>query len=83
MRALFLERLRENCEDTLQDDGCFRMEISEPVNGDGSTFYLAERWRDEAAIERHRARPGHGESHARIDELLLQKKVAKCRVVSG
>ena len=82
-RALFLERLRENCEETLRDDGCLRMEVSEPVGGDGGTFYLTERWRDQAAIESHRARPGHDESHARIDELILEKKVAKCRVVNG
>lgn len=82
-KALFLERLHENCDDTLKDDGCFRMEVSEPIGGDGHTFFLTERWRDQAAIDKHRQKPGHDESHVRVDELLSTKRVAKCLVMSG
>lgn len=82
-KARFLELLNENCSDTIKDDGCFRMEISEPIGGDGQTVFLTERWRDQAAIDSHRAKPGHDDSHVRVDELLAHKRVAKCSIVSG
>lgn len=75
-RGPFLSRLHENCQETLRDDGCLRMEVSEPIGGDGRTFFLTERWRDQAAIDKHRAKPGHDASHARIDALLARKRVA-------
>lgn len=82
-RARFLELLGENCRDTLQDDGCLRMEISEPFTGDGQTVFLTERWSNQAAIDQHRAKPGHDASHVRVDELVARKRVAKCAIISG
>ena len=75
-RKLFLERLLENCKDTLNDDGCFRMEVSEPIDG-GGTYFLTERWRDQAAIDAHRRKPGHDAQHERLDALISAKRAAK------
>ncbi len=80
-RALFLRRLMENCRATMTDDGCERMEINEPIEGDGRTVILTERWRDQAAIDAHRAKPGHELQHRRVDELVASKRVAKCYIV--
>lgn len=82
-RAAFLDQLHRNCADTLRDDGCLRMEVSAPVDGDGTTFFLAERWRDQASIDVHRRKPGHDEQHRVVDELVAAKRVAKCFVLSG
>jgi quinol monooxygenase YgiN len=82
-RAEFLACLKVNCAETWADDGCLRMEISEPIGGDGTTFLLTERWRDQAAIDRHRRKPGHDEGHARLDRLIEAKRVWKCRVIGG
>jgi quinol monooxygenase YgiN len=82
-RKLFLERLLENCKDTLNDDGCFRMEVSEPIDGASGTCILTERWRDQAAIDAHRKKPGHDAQHERLDALVTTKRVAKCFVIAG
>jgi quinol monooxygenase YgiN len=82
-RATFMDQLHRNCADTLQDDGCLRMEISQPVEGDGTTFFLTERWRDQASIDLHRQKPGHDDQHRAIDNLAAAKRVAKCLVLSG
>lgn len=82
-RARFLEQLGINCAETLADDGCWRMEVSEPIDGDGLTFWLTERWRDQAAIDRHRTKPGHDEGHRAIDRLVQSKRVVKARVIEG
>lgn len=82
-RALFLERLGENCRETLADDGCERMEINEPIEGDGRTVFLTERWREQAAIDAHRAKPGHERQHQRVDELVASKRVSKCVILGG
>ena len=81
-RKLFLETLLANCKDTLDDDGCFRMEVSEPIDG-GRTYILTERWRDQAAIEAHRRKPGHDAQHERLDALVTAKRVAKGFVIAG
>ncbi len=80
---LFLERLKENSAATLKDDGCLRMEISQPGGGDGHIFWLSERWRDAASIEKHRQQPGHDKQHERIDELVVAKRVMRGPVVFG
>lgn len=82
-RAAFLAQLAANCAETLADDGCWRMEVSEPVGGDGLTFWLTERWRDQAAIDRHRLKPGHDDGHKAIDLLVAAKRVVKARVLHG
>lgn len=73
----FLELLRQESEETMRDDGCLRMEVALPEKPDGRVF-LIELWRDEAAIEAHRSKPGH--SHAWQDPLVVEKRVARCRV---
>ena len=78
----FLELLRRNSRDTLADDGCFRMEISVPEGHPPGTVFLTELWRDQAAIEAHRAKPGHDAQHAEIDAMLIEKHVAKGPVIA-
>lgn len=73
----FLRLLRQEAEETLRDDGCLRMEIAQPETPDGRVF-LIELWRDAAAIEAHRMKPGH--SHAWQEPLIAEKRVARCRV---
>ena len=82
-RAAFLDQLQVNCAETLADDGCWRMEVSEPLGGDGTTFWLTERWRDQTAIDRHRLKPGHDDGHRAIDRLVASKRVVKASVIGG
>ncbi len=82
-RAVFLQALRENCAATLKDDGCLRMEGSLPDGGDGGIVWLSERWRDQAAIAKHREQPGHDAQHERIDRLVETKRVIRGSVVFG
>lgn len=81
-RKLFMERLFENCDATLKDDGCLRMEVSQPIGGDGRVVFLTERWRDQASIDKHREQPGHDQQHERVDSLLTGKRVAKCHILN-
>ena len=82
-RELFLARLSENCAATLKDDGCLRMEIAMPDGGDGSVVFLTERWRDQAAIEKHRQQSGHDRLHERIDTIVASKRVTEGSIVFG
>jgi autoinducer 2-degrading protein len=82
-RTVFLQALQENCAATLKDDGCLRMEVSLPDGGDGRIVWLSERWRDQAAIDKHRLQPGHDAQHARIDRLVETKRVIRGSVVFG
>jgi autoinducer 2-degrading protein len=82
-RAIFLQALQENCAATLKDDGCLRMEVSLPDGGDGRIVWLSERWRDQAAIDKHRQQPGHDAQHERIDRLVETKRVVRGSVVFG
>jgi len=82
-RAMFLQALQENCAATLRDEGCLRMEVSLPDGGDGRIVWLSERWRDQAAIDKHRQQPGHDAQHERIDELVETKRVIRGAIVFG
>lgn len=73
--AEFLATLRRDAAETLNDDGCLRMEVLAVRNG-GGKIVLSELWRDQAAIEAHRNKPGH--SHAWQDRLLKSKRVTVC-----
>ena len=73
----FLELLRRNSRDTLAADGCFRTEISVPEGHPPGTVFLTELLRDQAAIEAHRAKPGHDVQHTEINAMLIDKHVAK------
>jgi quinol monooxygenase YgiN len=70
-RAEFEARLRHDAVQTLRDDGCMRMEVF-PVRGEPNRFVLSELWRDEAAIEAHRNKPGH--THAWQEPLIVSKR---------
>ena len=54
-----------------------------PDGGDGSVVFLTERWRDQAAIEKHRQQPGHDRLHERIDTIVASKRVTKGSIVFG
>ncbi len=73
-RAEFDIQLQKNAQETLQDEGCLRMEIlrheSEPEH-----VVLNELWEDEASIQKHRQRPNHDASHEAVDRLLRGKRV--------
>ena len=74
-RAHFLERLEADARETLSDDGCLRMEVLRASDGSGRVV-LSELWRDHAAIEAHRSKPGH--SHAWQAPLVRSKRVLVC-----
>ncbi len=71
-RAEFEARLRVGAADTLKDDGCQRMEVLQ-VRGQPNNILLPELWRDDAAIEAHRSKPGH--SHAWQAPMIVSKRV--------
>lgn len=71
----FLETLKRDAAETLRDDGCLRMEVLAVRDGSGK-IVLSELWRDQAAIEAHRNKPGH--SHAWQEPLLKSKRVTIC-----
>jgi quinol monooxygenase YgiN len=73
----FEAKLRADAAETLRDDGCFRMEVLN-VRGQPGCFVLSELWRDDAAIEAHRNKPGH--SHAWQEPWLVSKRVISARL---
>ncbi|RPI43982.1 MAG: antibiotic biosynthesis monooxygenase [Betaproteobacteria bacterium] len=77
-RAEFLEKLECDARETLRDDGCLRMEVLRACD-DSGRIVLSELWRDRAAIEAHRCKPGH--SHAWQEPLLRSKRVLVCETV--
>jgi len=82
-RARFPERPGANGANTPADDGWRRMGTNEPAGADGRTVVPAGRRRDPAAIDRHRARPGHDASPVRVDEPVARRRAARCRGISG
>lgn len=78
-RAEFEIKLRGDAAETLRDEGCLRMEVF-PVRGEPNRVVLSELWRDEAAIEAHRNKPGH--THAWQEPLIVNKRVT-AGVVTG
>jgi quinol monooxygenase YgiN len=76
-RDELLRRLRADALETLRDDGCLRMEVLRPRDG-SDRVVLSELWRDQAAIDAHRDKPGH--SHAWQEPLLRAKRVLVCEV---
>ena len=77
----FLDRLKRNSRETLADDGCLRMEISQPIAGKPGTVFLAELWRNQASIDAHRQKPGHDDGHAAVDALVADKRVVKGHIL--
>ncbi len=78
----FEAKLRADAAETLRDDGCFRMEILKPSGGDegnAGKLVLSELWRDDAAIEAHRNKPGH--SHAWQETMIYAKQVHRYEVL--
>jgi quinol monooxygenase YgiN len=71
----FLRKLEQDAAETLNDDGCLRMEVLRTRDGSGR-IVLSELWRDEAAIEAHRTKPGH--SHEWQVPMLKSKRVLSC-----
>jgi|GEM_PF-1320608 len=76
-RARFLELMAEGCRDTLADEGCRRMELCQPVDGELGLFVLTELWDGQRYIDQHRMQPGHDEQHAETDALVERKRVLK------
>lgn len=74
----FLRKLIEDADETLKDDGCLRMEVLRTRDGSGRIL-LSELWRDQAAIEAHRNKPGH--SHDWQIPLVKAKRVTVCDLV--
>ncbi len=73
-RAEFDIQLQKNALETLQDEGCLRMEILRHTR-ESDHVVLNELWEDEASIEKHRQRPNHDASHEAVDRLLRGKRV--------
>lgn len=76
----FLEKLKRDAEETLRDDGCLRMEVLCVRNGEGR-IVLSELWRDQAAIDAHRSKPGH--SHDWQNPLVRSKRVTICDAIDA
>jgi quinol monooxygenase YgiN len=77
-RAEFEARLRQDAAETLRDEGCLRMEVL-AVHGEPHRMLLSELWRDEAALDAHRDKPGH--SHAWQSPLIAGKRVTRAEVL--
>ena len=77
--AEFLAKLEADATETLSDAGCLRMEVLRACDGSGR-IVLSELWRDRAAIEAHRAKPGH--SHAWQDALIRSKRTIVCETLA-
>lgn len=76
-----IEKLREEGEICMrQDDGCLRMELATPQAPDGRVL-LIELWRDRAALQAHKDRPGH--SHAWQSDYVASKRVTVCDVIDS
>ena len=75
---MFEAKLRTDAADTLNDDGCHRMEVLQ-VRRQPNHIVLSELWRDDAAIEAHRNKPGH--SHAWQEPLIVSKRVISATVI--
>ena len=73
-RGAFDAALARNCEKTLRDAGCERMEILRHAT-ETERVALSELWLDEESIRRHRERPGHDKDHEAVDRLLSNKRV--------
>lgn len=78
-RPKFLELMAQSCRDTIADEGCRRMELCRPVEGDDGRFVLTELWDNQACIDKHRMRPGHDAQHAASDALVARKRVLKLK----
>jgi quinol monooxygenase YgiN len=76
----FLAKLTRDAEETLRDDGCLRMEVLRVRDGSGR-IVLSELWRDQAAIEAHRNKPGH--THDWQIPLVKAKRVTVCDPVAS
>ena len=74
-RDELVRRLEADARETLTDDGCLRMELLQVSDGSGR-LVLSELWRDRAAIDAHRAKPGH--SHAWQNRLVRSKRTLVC-----
>ena len=77
-RDEFLAKLEADARETLGDAGCLRMEVLQACDGSGRVV-LSELWRDRAAIEAHRAKPGH--SHAWQTSLIRSKRTLTCETL--
>lgn len=77
-RAEFEAKLRHDAADTLRDEGCYRMEVLQ-VRGAPNRMVLSELWRDDAAIEAHRNKPGH--THAWQAPLIVSKRVTAAELL--
>lgn len=71
----FEAKLQADAAETLKDDGCCRMDVLR-VRGAPNRMVLSELWRDDAAIEAHRNKPGH--THAWQAPLIVSKRVTVC-----
>lgn len=72
-------RMQNECDECIrEDEGCLRMELCLPDPPDGRLL-LAELWRDQAALDAHKNKPGH--SHEWQKALVAAKRVSRCRVV--
>ena len=74
-RAELLAKLEVDARETLRDEGCLRMEVLRACDGSGR-IVLSELWRDRAAIDAHRAKPGH--AHAWQEPLVRSKRTLVC-----
>ena len=79
-RDELVRRLEVDARETLTDDGCLRMELLHVSDGSGR-LVLSELWRDRAAIDAHRAKPGH--SHAWQSRLVRAKRTLVCETANG
>lgn len=77
-RAEFEAQLRHDAAETLRDEGCFRMEVLQ-VRDAPNRVLLSELWRDDAAIEAHRNKPGH--THAWQSPLIVSKRVTAAQML--
>jgi autoinducer 2-degrading protein len=77
MREKFLAAALDDSTCSVRDEaGCVRFDVLQD-NGDPNTFFFYEVYRDEAAVEAHRAAPHYARWRAAASEVLAEAPQVK------
>jgi|SRR5437762_1694819 len=80
-RARFLAAIEQDAVGSERDEpGCYRFNVLQDV-ADADTYYFYEVYRDEAALEAHRAAPHYAKWRAAADTLDGPSQPTRCTTV--
>lgn len=79
-RENFLDIIKDHAAGTLADEeGCQQFNVSIP-DDDADTVWLYEQYKDEAALEIHKASPRLARNRERYTELIESRTIRVCQV---